>query len=131
MLWVPKKNYCYTFIRTDLPIEQQIVQAAHSALEAGRELGRPDQISHLILCEATSEEHLRGIAQELEDFGIKFHLFFEPDHARGYTSLTTEPITSNSVRKKFRRYELYRFNPLTSYGCQDEIHIQGENYETA
>lgn len=115
------KNYCYTFIRLDLPIEQQIVQAAHSALEAGRTLGRPDQTSHLILLEAKSEFHLQEIAYELDCIGIKYHLFFEPDHERGNTSLTTEPIAEDDKnRAYFRRHKLYSYNPRTSYSCKDE-----------
>jgi hypothetical protein len=30
--------HCYTFLRTDIPLADQIVQASHSAIEAGREL---------------------------------------------------------------------------------------------
>lgn len=126
---MPKKNYCYTWIRTDLPIEQQIVQAAHSALEAGREFQKPDAISHLILLEAESEHHLRKIGDELTELGIKYHTFFEPDHNRGYTSLTTEPITSKAIRKHLRRHTLYKYCPTSAYGCKDETHMESKNEE--
>lgn len=127
---MPKKNYCYTFIRVDLPIEQQIVQAAHSALEAGRELGRPDQISHLILLEAKSESHLQEIASELNDVGIRYHLFFEPDYSRGYTSLTTEALTTRSERRYFKKHRLYTFNASTSFSCKDEIYLENDHETT-
>lgn len=29
--------HCYTFVRTDIPVADQIVQACHSSAEAGRE----------------------------------------------------------------------------------------------
>lgn len=113
-------NYTYTFIRLNLPIEQQIVQAAHSALEAGRELSKPDTISHLILLEAKSEEHLCSIAETLSAAGIKHHLFFEPDHSRGYTSLTTEALFTKEQRQHLAGYKLYRFNPKKAYSTKDE-----------
>ena len=116
-------NYVYTFIRTDLPIEQQIVQAAHSALEAGRELGQPDLPSHLILLEAKSEEHLLKIANDLTELGIQYHNFFEPDHSRGYTSLTTEPLFSSEQRRYFRKHKLYTYRAERSYGCKDETNL--------
>ena len=87
-----QKNYCYTFIRTDLPIEQQIVQAAHSAMESGREFPAPATPTHLILLEAKSQSQLEHIAADLRERNIKFSLFWEPDWNRGYTSLTTEPL---------------------------------------
>jgi hypothetical protein len=96
------------------------VQAAHSALEAGRELGQPGRISHLILLEAKSEEHLHSIAQDLTELGIRYHLFFEPDHNRGYTSLTTEPLFTKAQRKYFFRHKLYEFRAERSYGCKTE-----------
>jgi hypothetical protein len=113
----------YTIIRVDLPIEAQIVQAAHSALEAGRELDRPDQPSHLILLEAKSEEHLKKISRDLTDIGIKFHMFFEPDYNRGYTSLTTQPLSTAEQRKYFRSLKLYKYRPANSYSVRDEQHL--------
>ena len=120
MTQITDKNYCYTIIRTDLPIEQQIVQAAHSALEAGRELGTPPTTTHLILLEAKSEFALLRIADELKQQDIRFHLFFEPDDDRGYTSLTTEPLTDNEKRRYFSKHSLYRYNAKRSYSTKDE-----------
>jgi hypothetical protein len=99
-------SYYYLFIRTDLPFEQQIVQAAHSALEAGRDLGKPTTHSHLILLPAKSETALRKIADDLTSRDIRFRLFYEPD-INAYTSLTTEPLTEG--RDYFRKHSLYKF----------------------
>ncbi|HET8688786.1 MAG TPA: hypothetical protein VFM18_19385 [Methanosarcina sp.] len=106
-----------------MPIEQQIVQAAHSALEAGRELGKPNEISHLILLEAKSEDALINIAERLEQKNIRFHLFYEPDHNRGFKSLTTEPITDNEIRRHFSRYSMYRYKAERSFSTKDEVLI--------
>lgn len=104
-----------------MPIEQQIVQATHSALEAGRDLGKPETTSHLILLEAKSEDALLRIADQLKQQDIRFSLFFEPDDNRGYTSLTTEPITDNEKRRYFSKHSLYRFNAKRSYSTKDEV----------
>lgn len=104
-------NYVYTFIRTDLPIEQQIVQAAHSALEAGRDLGKPDSDSNLILLGIRDQESLIQVAERLKFNQIKYSLFYEPDDERGYTSLTTEPLFDRDKRRVLSKYSLYKFKP--------------------
>ena len=89
-----------------------MVQIAHSALEAGRDLGKPSTPSHLILLGAKSEAQLLDISQALKLQDIKFSLFFEPDYDTGYTSLTTEPLYSDEARKYFRKFKLYTFKEL-------------------
>lgn len=89
-----------------------MVQIAHSALEAGRDLGKPTTPSHLILLGAKSEAHLLDISQALELQGIKFRLFYEPDYDTGYTSLTTEPLYSDEARKYFKKFRLYKIKEL-------------------
>jgi len=107
-----------------LPIEQQIVQAAHSALEAGRELGSPTDPSHLILLEAKNEAELLKVSDEIAQRGIKFRLFFEPDDNRGYTSLTTEPLYTNDQRAYFRKQRMYKFRAHKAFSIQDELELQ-------
>lgn len=114
----------YTFIRTDLPIEQQIVQAAHSALEAGRDLGKPLGHSYLILLEAKSQDQLQKISNALSDQCIKFSLFHEPDYDRGYTSLTTEPLDPDDPRRTFfKKYSMYKYRPAKSFSTADEFEL--------
>lgn len=98
------------------------MQAAHSALEAGRAFPNPStETSHLILLEVSSEAALLQAAADLDALGIKHHLFFEPDDERGYTSLTTEPLFTKEQRKYFFKHRLYRFNPATAYSMMDEL----------
>lgn len=106
-----ENNYVYTFIRTDLSFEQQIVQAAHSALEAGRDLGKPDSESNLILLGVKNQESLLQIAERLKYHEIKYSLFYEPHNNRGYTSLTTEPLMEMEKRRVLSKYSLYKFKP--------------------
>ena len=114
----------YTFIRTDLPIEQQIVQAAHSALEAGRDLGKPKGHSHLILLEAKHQDALLKISNALKNLDIKFSLFHEPDYNRGYTSLTTEFLDPDDPRRAyFRKHSMYRYRPEKSFSTTNEFDL--------
>jgi hypothetical protein len=88
----------YTFIRKDLPINHQIVQACHSALEAGSEFKKPGNIPFLILLESKNQDHLFEVKELLDKNGIKHHMFFEPDNGIGHSSITTEPLTLDQSR---------------------------------
>jgi len=99
--------YTYTFIRRDLPIQHQLVQACHSALEAGAEFKIPDIISNLILLDAEDKDHLSDIARFLDDHDIRYHMFFEPDNGMGYSSITTEPLTRNR-KKLLSNFKMWR-----------------------
>lgn len=115
MKQISDRNYCYTFIRTDLPIETQIVQAAHSAMESGRDFKNPSTPTHLVLLEARNEAALMKIGDYLIANGIKFNMFHEPDFETGFTSLTTEPIFFEEQRAVFKKFSLYKFRPATAH----------------
>jgi hypothetical protein len=99
--------YAYTFIRRDLPIQHQLVQACHSALEAGSEFKEPNQIPNLILCNAEDEPHLNHIGNFLDSHEIRYHKFFEPDNEMGYSAITTEPLTDEK-KKVLSNFKLWR-----------------------
>lgn len=50
--------YTYVLIRKDISPEQQLVQAAHAALEAGFSFERPDRTSFLIMLQVQNQEEL-------------------------------------------------------------------------
>lgn len=97
--------YTYLFIREDLPHTQQIIQSAHSALEAGREFPEHHGTSHLVLLPAEDETTLLSISLYLTNEGIRHHIFYEPDFNYGYTSITTEPIYG-AGRKALAHFKL-------------------------
>lgn len=99
--------YVYTFIRKDLPINHQIVQACHSALEAGSDFKESGEIPNLVLIELKDVNHLYETEKLLTDKGIRFHNFFEPDNGIGHSSITTEPI-DREKRKALSNYRLWR-----------------------
>ena len=101
---------CYTFIRQDMDIQHQLVQAAHSSLEAGYEFKDTDTIPFLICLGMKSGKELAKAERYLDSIGIKYHKFFEPDNNLGYTSITTEPL-SKSQKALFKRFRLWTFRP--------------------
>jgi hypothetical protein len=98
-----------------LPIEQQIVQAAHATLEAGLKAGASSltfkETTSLILLEASNEEKLLQAHEHIINLGIDCALFYEPDDNLGYTpsytSFSTVPITAEH-RHHFKKYRLFK-----------------------
>lgn len=68
---------------------------------------KPKLTSSFCLLEAKDEDELRQIAGQLEQDGIKFTAFYEPDYNTGYTAITAGPIYGDN-RKKFKKYKFFR-----------------------
>lgn len=101
--------YVYVLIREDLTPEQQMVQAAHAALEAGFRFQPPSgDVAHLALLSVPDESHLQRAAAELAFRGIDHHLFYEPDFGpMGHSALATRPLYGGE-RKWLKKYPLFR-----------------------
>ena len=102
------KTHVYVFIRTDLPIQQQIVQSNHAALEAGIFLGdkTQDEPSSLIVIAVKNKAKLEKVLLDLTQKGIKHIPFYEPDWDYGLTAIGTEPLTQD-LRVLLKRYQLW------------------------
>lgn len=97
--------YTYVFIRTDLPIPQQIVQAAHAAHNAGQRFG---EHSHIVLFGVSSVDHLVDVQSRLLYNNVESELFYDSDINNGeYTALVTAPLRGDE-RRLMKRYKLYR-----------------------
>lgn len=83
--------YTYCFIRKDLPVAQQIIQASHATQEITKKIQHPDQTCHFILLEAKNKTHLFDIMLKLKERGIEHEMFYEPD-VQENTAIATEPI---------------------------------------
>lgn len=97
--------WIYTFIRTDIPIAQQIVQAAHSAYESGRgspEVGYP----RMVLIAIKDKEELQK-ALDHAKLHVECFPFYEQDLDYGLTSFTTRPVNFDE-RAFFKIYKLWR-----------------------
>lgn len=106
------------FIRTDIPIAQQIVQSNHASLEAGLKAGQSNQYSQtssIILIAIKNEYQLKKAYEQITAQGIPCEIFFEPDshlgYPPGYTSFATLPVTEDQ-RPAFRKYRLWQLPDL-------------------
>lgn len=83
----------YVFVRRDLTLPEQMVQASHAAAEAGRRFYRQDHgIARLVLLSVPNETALLRANEQLASAGIGVELFFEPDDAMGHSALATQPL---------------------------------------
>jgi hypothetical protein len=74
-------------------------------MEMGFATKPPEEQTFLVALSVRNEEILLKTAGLLEQQGIKFSIFYEPDHDYGYTALCTEPVTF-STHKLFSKYNL-------------------------
>lgn len=100
--------YTYIFVRTDISYEQQLVQAAHAALEAGFEFDKPHETSSIIIIPAKNKDELYKIAARLETNRIQFKMFHEPDFGMGDSAIATQPLTTPEQRKVMKKFQLYK-----------------------
>lgn len=102
------KHFLYVLVRTDIPLSQQIVQAAHAAAEAGRYFYRIEHgIASLIVLAVPDVAVLHGARERLLEHNIEHKMFYEPDDAMGDSAIGTEPLCGTRC-KVLRRYLLWR-----------------------
>lgn len=94
-------DYMYLFIRKDLSPPQMIVQASHAAAKIGEQYHGGTSI---VLCGAENEDHLRVIADYLDQHDIAHHAFYEPD-IDGHTAIATQPLTGK-LRNPMKKFQL-------------------------
>lgn len=102
------KPYIYVLVRSDIPQEQQMVQACHAAAEAGFAFDAPAVTASLIVVTVPSREALLEAQERLVRYGIRSEMFFEPSWEMGYSALATEPILERKKRFALSTYPLYR-----------------------
>lgn len=98
----------YLFVRKDLPLAQQLVQASHAAHESGVHFcNDTSKINHLVLFEVSDEHRLLKAYDRLSMQGIRSCLFREPDMGDEATSCCTEPLM-DEYKFHFSKYRLWR-----------------------
>jgi hypothetical protein len=92
-----------------LPFEQIIVQAAHAALELGRQGLSPTSLDHphLVLVGIDHEAKLRRTLAKIQNQGVTCVPFYEADRDNEMTAFATEPIFEDR-RHIFRRFNCYK-----------------------
>lgn len=103
-----QKRTLYVFVRTDISLEQQMVQAAHAAAEAGRAFYEAEHgIASLIVLAVPSQEALYKVQAHLATLDIAHQMFFEPDFNIGDSAIGTRPLL-DAERPLLRRYPLWK-----------------------
>ena len=95
------------FVRTDIPLADQMVQVAHACLEAGFKYQRPSEMVNMVVLSVDTENHLLSSIERLGLRGIQCVVFLEPDDHMGFTAACTEPLTA-AYRHEFRSFPLWR-----------------------
>lgn len=102
------KRTLYVLVRRDIPIAQQLVQAAHAAAEAGRTFYKAEHgIASLIVLTVPDVRALHAARARIEGKGVQTLLFHEPDYGIGDSALSTEPLLDEQ-RKYLASWPLWR-----------------------
>lgn len=103
-----EKTWIYVFVRTDLPIEQIVVQSNHAAYESGLAFENTSTESTSVICISCKNKHkLQKAYDELQGLGVEFVQFHEPDWDYGFTAFASAPVTAEQ-RSIFRKYQLFK-----------------------
>lgn len=120
------------FLRTDIPLAQQLVQASHAALEAGlKDNHTYQQTSSIIIFQIPDEQTLKNELNYIQSLGIECASFYEPYEDMGITAFATLPVTEDK-RHFFKKYTLWgrdfkQENPeLHHYLKQEKKQIQAQ-----
>ena len=102
------KLYSYVFVRTDLTVPHQIVQAGHAAMWVGQDYGPTEKAINFVLCPAKDEIDVEEIALYLDMHGIKYRMFKETmPEIDGHTAICTFPLHGDQ-RKPLKKFNLMR-----------------------
>ena len=100
------KKFVYVFVRQDLSIQQQLVQAAHAAHESGLAHDSSGTSHSIIIFGTKNKEQLESLFHRFRP-EIECHPFFEPYKDTGLTAFATKPITSEH-RHHFKEFKLWK-----------------------
>ena len=102
----------YVFVRTDIPIADQIVQVGHVCALAASTFTVPDRC-RLVLLAVDNDAAIGEAVDRCQQHDIRSVTFYESDAVEngqapmGATATCTEPIPW-SARRPLRRYRLWR-----------------------
>ena len=97
--------YVYILVRHDLSIAQVAVQSVHAAIEATKAFKQPQRHPSVIICSVEDERALQKAICKIEQSGIKYKEFLEPDIGNQLTAVATEPVCGDQ-RKVFKKFKL-------------------------
>lgn len=98
----------YIFVRKDIPIQHQMAQACHGALEAGKAFPEDRGVTDsIIVIGIKNKAELEKARKRLAEAGIEAIPFWEPDWEYGWTAFGTRPLKEEE-RPIMRRYQLWK-----------------------
>ena len=104
--------YLYAITRRDLSPIYAATQASHAIFAASQALHDSNsEQPHFCICTAKDEDSLRNAAQNLEQLGIRFTAWYEPDLDNQLTAIATECIYGEQ-RKHFNHFQLLKMQTL-------------------
>lgn len=99
-------------VRTDISLEQQLVQAVHAAYECGLTHNRAEE--HVLNTFVVFESIERNLIEQFEQIqgeGVKTVKFYEPDNQMGWSAWRMTQPLNDTFKPLFKRYKLWR-SPL-------------------
>ena len=101
-----QKKYVYVFVRQDISIPQQFVQACHAAHSCGLEHNDSGISSSIILFGIDNKEQLESLLEKYR-LQLNCHPFYEPYKNTGLTAFATDPIPEDQ-RHIFKSFSLWK-----------------------
>lgn len=95
----------YVFVRKDLPLNQQIVQSTHAAIQMTNLF--PSRDPYLVVLEVENQHELLRAKVRLDEIGIECVPFYETDYDLGFTAAATRAV-SQKERRHLKDYKLWR-----------------------
>ena len=100
-------DYVYVFVRTDIPIVHQAVQATHAGIASARSGLIDCEHDHpsLVLIGIPNEDELKRVSARLNKCGFRHSMFHEDDMDGQVTAIATQSV-GHEDKKHFRDYKL-------------------------
>ena len=103
-----QKTWIYVFVRTDIPLEQVVVQSNHAAYESGLAFeNHGTEPSSLIVIQCKNKHKLEKAYNEILGKGIDLVQFNEPSWDYGFTAFASAPVPQEQ-REIFKKYQLFK-----------------------
>lgn len=96
----------YIFVRQDISIPQQLVQAAHAAHESGLAHSNSGKLNSIIIFGTKDKEELESLLDRFRP-QLTCYPFYEPYKDTGLTAFATLPIPE-ADRHLFKGFKLWK-----------------------
>lgn len=100
-------SWLYVFIRTDIPVAQQAVQAAHAVYECAKNSDHNGQHPSFVFLAVKDLEEVELAKRYCFNKGFNFHPFYESYADWGLTAFAIDPVGQED-RSTFKEFKLWR-----------------------